>query len=243
MTYASRPAMSARESIHELGFAIIEQGLSAGELAAVLQGLAALEPSLLAAGRGGLRDVLRLSSSARALVAHKSVRQVVEPVLGPGACAVRGILFDKHAGANWKVPWHQDLTIAVREARPAAGYGPWSEKAGIPHAQPPRQVLEGMLTVRIHLDECSASNGPVRVVARSHRSGRLSDEAIGEAVRSGQVVECACPRGGFLVMRPLLVHASSAAAVPGRRRVLHLDFASCSLTNGLEWSERWPCAH
>jgi ectoine hydroxylase-related dioxygenase (phytanoyl-CoA dioxygenase family) len=234
--------MNLRELIDEVGFAVIDQGLAVDEVNAVLHGLEPLEPSLHPAGRGGIRDVLRISPTARSVVTHPSVCRVVEAVLGPGAFAVRGVLFDKHAEANWKVPWHQDLTIAVRHPVSAAGYGPWSEKAGVPHVQPPRQVLERMLTVRIHLDDCDSSNGPVRVIAGSHRSGRLSDAAISAVSHSGEVVTCACSRGGLLAMGPLLLHGSSSATAPSRRRVLHLDFASCSLADGLEWSEQWQCA-
>jgi len=50
---------------------------------------------------------------------------------------VRAILFDKIPGSNWKVPTHQDLTIAVRERREVEGYGPWSKKVGIPHPSGP----------------------------------------------------------------------------------------------------------
>jgi hypothetical protein len=44
-----------------------------------------------------------------------ALRSLTEPVLGAGTRIVRGIYFDKHREANWKVVWHQDLTIAVRE--------------------------------------------------------------------------------------------------------------------------------
>jgi ectoine hydroxylase-related dioxygenase (phytanoyl-CoA dioxygenase family) len=234
--------MSIREKITKLGFAVADSGLEAEEVDTVLRELEPLEPSLHAAGRGGIRDVLRISPPARRLVTHPSVRRVVEALLGTNAFAVRGVLFEKHSSANWKVPWHQDLTIAVRQTISAPGYGPWSEKAGVPHVQPPLCILEEMLTVRIHLDDCDSSNGPVRVFAGSHRSGRLSDAAIAAVSRSAEAVTCTCRRGGLLAMRPLLVHGSSAATVPSRRRVLHLDFASCSLAEGLEWSEQWRWA-
>ena len=234
--------MNIREQIGELGFAIIDEALDAAETDAAVRAIEPLEPSLLAAGRGGIRDVLRLSPPLRCLAGYPSVQRVVEAVLGEHAFAVRGVLFDKHPGANWKVPWHQDLTIGVRQKIQVIGYGPWSEKAGIPHVQPPRHVLEQMLTVRVHLDECGSSNGPVRVMPGSHLSGRLSDAAIAAVTSSAETVVCTVRRGGLLAMRPLLVHGSSAASAPARRRVLHLDFASCSLTHGLEWSEQWQCA-
>jgi hypothetical protein len=38
-------------------------------------------------------------------------------------------------------------------------------------------------------------------------------------------------------MRPLLLHASSKAINPNRRRVLHFLFGSASLPLGLEWDK------
>ena len=239
---SAEPNEAFVSQIDELGFAVVREGLAVDEIDALLRDIEDLEPSLRSAGRGGIRDVLRRSEPLRRVVTHPSVRRVVEAALDAGAFAVRGVLFDKRSGANWKVPWHQDLTIAVRRPGSAAGYGPWSVKAGVPSVQPPRHVLERMLTVRVHLDECDASNGPVRVIPGTHRSGRLSDEAIATASRSCDAVACTVPKGGLLVMRPLLVHGSSAATVPSRRRVLHLDFAACDLAEGLEWAEQWRCA-
>ena len=34
----------------------------------------------------------------------------------PGAFVVRGLFFDKTPTTNWNLPWHQDMTIAVRAA-------------------------------------------------------------------------------------------------------------------------------
>jgi ectoine hydroxylase-related dioxygenase (phytanoyl-CoA dioxygenase family) len=101
--------------------------------------------------------------------------------------------------------------------------------------QPPAVVLEGMLTVRLHLDACAGENGALRVVPGSHARGRLSPEEIAALASSGEAVLCEAPAGGLLVMRPLLVHASSAATRPGRRRVLHLDFAREALPAPLRW--------
>ena len=45
-------------------------------------------------------------------------------LLGSSARPVKVTVFDKTPAANWKVPWHQDLTIAVRERRDAEGSAP-----------------------------------------------------------------------------------------------------------------------
>jgi hypothetical protein len=78
--------------------------------------------------------------------------------------------------ANWKVPWHQDVTIAVQERVEAEGFGPWSIKADVLHVQPPGEVLEHMISVRLHLDNCGEKNGALRVIPGSHLQGRIPEE-------------------------------------------------------------------
>jgi ectoine hydroxylase-related dioxygenase (phytanoyl-CoA dioxygenase family) len=186
-----------------------------------------------------IRNLLEAVPAVAELARSPAVRALVEPVLGAGAFAVRGILFDKTPDANWKVAWHQDLTIAVRERREVAGFGPWSEKAGVVHVQPPAAVLERMVTVRLHLDPCGPENGPVQVIPGSHRAGRLSADEI-QRRRAERAPEPACiGSGGALLMRPLLLHASSPSSLPAHRRVIHLEFAADDLPGGLEWHGRW----
>jgi len=183
--------------------------------------------------RGPDRNILSLSS-VRALATSRSVREIVEKILGPGCFAVRGIFFNKTRQSNWKVVWHQDLTIAVREQRPVDGFGPWTTKAGICHVQPPSEIMADMLAIRLHLDESDFDNGPLRVIPGTHRCGRLSAPEIATFVKS-DCATCLVPAGGALLMRPLLLHASSACVVNKPRRVIHLEFASHELTHGLRW--------
>ncbi len=106
------------------------------------------------------------------------MRALVEPVLGTKCFAVRGILFNKLPAVNWKVAWHQDCVIAVRYPKDLEGWGPWSVKDGVHHVRPPADVMARMLAVRIHLDDSSEENGPLRVIPRTHRRGYLTDEQI-----------------------------------------------------------------
>lgn len=133
--------------------------------------------------------------------------------------------------------WHQDLTIVVRERKEVARFGPWTIKADIVHVQPPAKVLECVLAIRFHLDESGPANGPLRVLPGSHKQGRLSSKEVLELSKTASVV-CTVPRGGALVMRPLLVHASSACVIPKPRRVIHLEFSAEELPEGLEWLDR-----
>lgn len=221
-------------AIRDAGWAVTPAIVPSSVLDAISDELATLPDS--DSRRGGLRNLLDMET-VRALALSVPVRSVAEAVLGPGCLAVRGIFFDKTPGANWRVSWHQDVTIAVRSRREIEGFGPWSEKARVIHVQPPAEILERMLAVRIHLDACGLEAGPVRVLPGSHRMGKLSPTAIEVRKARGESVECVAARGGILAFRPLLLHASSPAASPSHRRVIHLDFAEGPLPAGLEW--RW----
>jgi len=182
------------------------------------------------------RNLLSVPSIQR-LARSKPVREVMGNVLGSKCFAVRGMFFNKTQSSNWKVAWHQDLTIAVRERRNITGFGPWTTKAGVLHVQPPMDVMRGMLAIRLHLDESGPDNGPLRVIAGSHKEGRLSPKEVA-TLEKGNCVTCTVPRGGALLMRPLLLHASSKCVVPKPRRVIHLEFAASALPLGLEWHDR-----
>ena len=187
----------------------------------------------------GMRDLLWRVPEIRQLASSVGVRELIEAVLGPEARVVRGLFFDKTLTTNWNLPWHQDLTIAVRERRDVSGFGPWTRKAGIPHVIAPSQVLERMITLRLHLDLCGPENGPLRVLPGSHRFGRLDAKGVARwtATVSKSAVDCLVPAGGAVLMRPLLLHASSSMIQPGHRRVIHLEFASVPLLGELQWYE------
>jgi ectoine hydroxylase-related dioxygenase (phytanoyl-CoA dioxygenase family) len=182
------------------------------------------------------RNLLSVPSIQR-LARSKPVRELMDTVLGSKCFAVRGMFFNKSESSNWKVAWHQDLTIAVRERGDVDGFGPWTTKAGVLHVQPPMDVMRGMLAIRLHLDESGPDNGPLRVIAGSHKGGRLSPKQVATLEKKNSVT-CTVPRGGALLMRPLLLHASSKCVVPKPRRVIHLEFAARELPLGLEWHDR-----
>lgn len=233
---------SSVRAIEQDGFVVLDQLIPEAATDAVTAGLESVQHAGAIRRRGSVhavRNLLEAVPEVQTLARSEPIPAIVEPVLGPAAFVVRGILFDKTPTANWKVAWHQDLTIAVREPQDAPGFGPWSMKAGIPHVQPPTDVLERMLTVRINLDDCGPENGPLRVIPGSHRGGRLSADDIAHWRETTAAVDCTAARGGVVVMRPLILHASSVATVPKHRRVIHLEFAAEELPHGLQWHGRW----
>ena len=102
--------------------------------------------------------------------------------------------------------------------------------------QPPLSVLQSLVAVRVHLDESGPGSGLLRVVPRSHRGGRLSEAEARHQQQANDEVQCFAKRGAALLMRPLLLHASSKATEPVRRRVLHFLFGPPELPHGLRWN-------
>ena len=185
-----------------------------------------------------VRDVLNKSSGLKSVLQNNTIRRLIGSTLGRNAFVVRSILFDKTASANWHVGWHQDLMIPVKCREDVQGYSAWSVKAGVTHVKPPCPVLEQMLTLRIHLDECTKDDGPLRVIPESHVAGELTVDEIRQRVNSENEVHCVVPAGGALLMKPLLLHASSRANSPDHRRVLHLELANEELPDPLKWHEK-----
>jgi hypothetical protein len=190
------------------------------------------------AGTYAVRNLLNAAPLVRALSSSSELKALVEPVLGSNAHAVRGILFDKTPGANWKVAWHQDLSIAVKEKVDAPGFGPWSMKAGVVHVQPPVDILQNMLTVRLHLDDCGTENGPLQVLPGSHLKGLAFTKDAGNWRERITTFSCNVRAGDVTLMRPLLLHASSPATLPRHRRVIHLEYAAANLLPaGMQWHD------
>jgi ectoine hydroxylase-related dioxygenase (phytanoyl-CoA dioxygenase family) len=195
--------------------------------------------------RAGVRSPLALSDLFKQLAASPTIRFIIESILGENVFIVRSLLFDKRDGANWNVAWHRDTTITVKERIETPGYGPWSIKDGVVHVRPPVRVLENMLTLRIHLDDCDETNGALRVVPGSHK---LKDSDPSDLDRLVDVekcrrvsILCRAVAGSALAMRPLLLHASNKATIMTRRRVVHLEFASNALDGDLQWAAPIPC--
>jgi hypothetical protein len=188
----------------------------------------------LPAGRPGVR--LSGGPALTAILASAGcVGRLACEALGAPALPVRALLFNKTEVANWVVPWHQDRTIAVRDRRDVAGFGPWTVKDGMPHVEPAFEIMAGMVTVRIHLDDCGVDNAPLLIAPGSHRIGRVpAKDAAAHAERLGRMACLADPGDVWLYATPIL-HASERAGMPAQRRVVQVDYAAIGLPGGLEW--------
>jgi hypothetical protein len=213
------------------GFMMVHRALDAVSCAAIAK--------ILGITKGaGSRDMLRMPEVSA--ISQSILSEIVRPFFDCQPLPVRGIYFDKRPESNWLVSWHQDLTLAVKERVDMEGFGPWSVKDGITHVQPPIDLLEKMVTVRLHLDDADSLNGALRVLPKTHRKGRLNAESIQTLRAEEEDFVCEAAAGDVLLMRPLLLHASSRSTCLRSRRVLHIEYAGFNLPAPLEWHES-PC--
>jgi len=237
-------AFEAVQQAQKNGFAIIPRLYTPAEIASLL----ACVESAPAAGPNfrrsqdvfAIRNLLGEIPALRPLLATPALRELLGVLFPAGCHLTKAIYFDKPAGSNWLVAWHQDLMINVVSRADAPGYGPWTAKAGWVAVQPPAAVLENTVTIRVHLDDCDATNGALKVVPGSHQQGVVPAEAIASQTATATV--CAVVAGGAMLMKPLLLHASSRSTSARPRRVIHLEFSAEELPAGLAWRERLALA-
>lgn len=220
-----------RRMIETYGFSVVEGVFASGEIDSILD---AIDRAPLERSRAGIRHAMQLPVVAN-LSRDSRLLSLARSVLGPEALPYRATLFDKSPTSNWLVVWHQDTALPLRRREERAGWGPWSEKAGVIYAHAPAAALNRVLALRIHLDDSTAENGPLRVLPATHQRGVLSDEQMGAMAQESEAVDCIVARGGVVAMRPLIVHASSKSRSDVARRVLHIEYAvSMEVDDGFE---------
>jgi ectoine hydroxylase-related dioxygenase (phytanoyl-CoA dioxygenase family) len=203
------------------GFQIVPGVLSSDECDGLL---AAVARRSLKRSRAGARHLMSMPE-VRTIASDPRLLSIARHWVGEAAIPYRATLFDKSAGANWLVVWHQDKALPLRSRFEAEGWGPWSVKDGVLYAHAPAGPLSRIVALRLHLDASRADNGPLRVLPGSQLRGVLSDDEIHAAVQGASTQECLLERGGVLAMRPLLLHSSGKATAADPRRVLHIEYA------------------
>lgn len=232
--------MTAGEHLDADGYTFLKNVYDAAAVRAILAGWQDVsaehrsDPAMLAGENGpayGARELLRMWPRVVELARAPGLLAVLGEILGRDGGVVRGLFFDKPPGHSWALPWHRDYTVAVRAHGRIGLFKKPTTKAGVPHLEAPTDLLAGMVTVRIHLDDMTDENGSLRVIPGSHRL----DDAVPKPP-----VTLECRAGDVLLMRPLLSH-SSGHSRPGNeshRRIVHLECAPTPhLPDGYEWHD------
>ena len=181
------------------GFAIIDQCLALEVIDQIVERIEVARKRVEAqesvsntSGVYALRNLTDVVPEVVALLSLPEVVSLVTAILGDGAFLVRSTLFDKTDGANWGVFWHQDLSIAVKERHDVEGYHAWTRKAGVQCVQPPIDVMSQILAIRLHLDDCKADNGALKVLPGSHRLQKITSDCIEQIAAVFDRIEFCC---------------------------------------------------
>ncbi len=233
------------ESLNQFGFAVARKWVPPATIEE-LRRLPDLLNEVSAARRSGtvygIRQLLTVAPWLQKIVNSSPIIELAQAILGGDARPVKGIFFDKTPDANWPVPWHQDVTITVRdtitgrEPGQIPGFEMRPVKDGVVHAIPPVEFSENMLALRIHLDDATAEHGALKVIAGSHKSGRLGPQQVSHWIANSSSTVVPTATGDILLMRPLLLHSSSPCLAPRHRRVIHIEYADRDLPGGLNWA-------
>jgi ectoine hydroxylase-related dioxygenase (phytanoyl-CoA dioxygenase family) len=186
--------------------------------------------------RTGIRNLEKKFASIAAVAADSAVLSIAETLLGSAPRLVRALFFDKTPARNWFVAWHQDRTVTLNRRQTMTGWHSWTEKEGVHHVQPPRPVLDQMVTIRIHVDDADEAGGCLRVIPCSHELGILTQAAIARVVAAAAPQACVVAAGDAVIMHPLILHSSKKSRRHAHRRVVHLEYSSYELPAGLSWA-------
>lgn len=165
---------------------------------------------------------------------NQNLKDVIETTFGEGYFITKSIYFDKPEKSNWFVAYHQDLTISVDKKVEIENFENWTIKQNQFAVQPPKEILENNFTIRIHLDNTTKDNGALKVINDSHSKGIVRVENL----QTENETICEVEKGGIMIMKPLLFHASNKTTNNQRPRVIHIEFSNQILPDGLEWSEK-----
>ena len=183
-----------------------------------------------------IRQFLKEIPSIEKILFNDALKKVLESFLGKHYFVVKSIYFDKPEESNWFVAYHQDLTISVDKKLEIEGFSNWTVKQNQFSVQPNEEILKSIFTIRIHLDNTNEENGALKVIPKSHNEGVVRLDTFD--FKNHKEISCNVPKGGIMIMKPLLFHASNKTTNKERRRVIHLEFSNINLPKELSWSEK-----
>ncbi len=182
-----------------------------------------------------IRQFIKEFPEIKKLLFNERLKEVIKNIGGEDYFIVKSIYFDKPEKSNWFVSYHQDLTISVDKKIEDENFSNWTNKHNQFAVQPPKEILENIVTVRIHLDDTNEDNGALKVLKKSHLKSICRIDSI--EFENEIEVFCNVKSGGIMLMKPLLFHASNKTTNDKNRRVIHIEFSNKLLPKKLQWSE------
>ncbi|WP_417355013.1 phytanoyl-CoA dioxygenase family protein [Flavobacterium sp.] len=229
-----------KSEINNDGFAVIDAIYSQDEIDRIIKIIDSAHSDSATFRRSkdlfAIRQFLKEMPSVTELVFNQKLKDIVNTVFGEDYFPIKSIYFDKPGNSNWFVAYHQDLTISVNQKAEIENYGPWTVKQNQFAVQPPVEVLENIFTIRIHLDDTDENNGALKVIPKSHLKKIYRPETIDWNTETEAT--CNVPKGGVMIMKPLLLHSSGRTVNNSNRRVIHIEFSNLQLPTQIKWTEK-----
>jgi ectoine hydroxylase-related dioxygenase (phytanoyl-CoA dioxygenase family) len=226
--------------LNDIGFTTIENIYSAEEIKQILATIEQVDTSKPTFRKStdlfAIRQFFKEVPETTKYIFNENLKTIVRQLFGGDYFVVKSIYFDKPETSNWFVSYHQDLTISVDKKIELQNFGPWTVKQDHFAVQPPIDILKNIFTVRIHLDDTDENNGALKVIAKSHLKGIYRSETIDWSSEAETI--CKVPKGGLMIMKPLLLHSSSKTTNSKKRRVIHIEFSNKKLPEEIQWAER-----
>lgn len=219
--------------IHEHGIEIKQNYVSSSIIEAIKNEVNASNEEY---PKHGIRGADKKFHSIKQLAQSPEFIQLASSILGSHPEIVRVIYFDKTPDKNWLVTWHQDKTIALNNKADISDWGLWSIKDNTHHVQPALDVLNQMVTFRLHLDDADKNNGCLKVIPKSHKLGILTQKKLTEVIHTQKSYLCEVHKGDLLLMMPHILHSSSKSLNPCHRRVVHIEYSNYQLPENLKWA-------
>lgn len=221
------------------GFAVLNTIYSDAEVAAISSCIekASAERKLAENSKHlfAIRQVIAKIPELKSLLFTEKFHELLTSIFEEDCFLTKAIYFDKPSESNWFVAYHQDLSISVDRKQDVSNYKNWTFKKEQYGVQPPIDILENIVTIRVHLDKTEKENGALKVIPTSHLKGIYRPETIDWTTETKHI--CEVEKGGVMLMKPLTLHASNRTTNHKQRRVLHLEFSTKQLEKPLEWQE------
>ncbi|VXB32434.1 Phytanoyl-CoA dioxygenase [Flavobacterium sp. 9AF] len=229
------------EEVQTNGYAVIDAVFSSNEIEAIRKEIERESNSSKETFRKtkdlfAIRQFLKEIPSVEKLLFNATLKNILESFFGKNYFVVKSIYFDKPEESNWFVAYHQDLTISVNKKLEIDGFSNWTVKQNQFSVQPNEEILKNIVTMRIHLDDTNEENGALKIIPKSHKNGIIRLEELNLNERNE--ISCNVAKGGVMIMKPLLFHASNRTTNASRRRVIHIEFSTMKLPNSLSWAEK-----
>ena len=230
-----------KTELEENGYSILEDLYSENEVSQILTCIESAEQSgnsfLKTEDLCAIRQLIKNIPELKGLLFNKRITELISDLFESDYFLTKALYFDKPSESNWFVAYHQDLSISVDKKANLENYVNWTFKKGQYGVQPPIHILVDTITIRIHLDDTDEDNGALKVIPKSHLNGII--RADSKDWDSNNEKTCKVKKGGAMLMKPLVLHASNRTTNGKKRRVIHLEFNTHTLPEPLNWLEYW----